>query len=223
MTIRSLSHSLSLPGTARLCGIALLFVCSGAIGATETSRSAAAARAALVSIADRMVTALQDPGVREDERQLQHLVVSELVPHIDFRISSNLVLGPHWKDANEAQRDAFITEFTAFLVRFYTSALASHVDSEAIPLDIMSFRDEPKIKDERQVVVRSYVAQADGEEVAVEYRMFWRDGWKVIDVSVGGISMVQNYRSSFTSTVQQQGLDALIAQLHERNNSFAAN
>ncbi len=59
--------------------------------------------------------------------------------------------------------------------------------------------------------------------ILVEYRMYWRDSWKVIDVSIDGISIVQNYRSNFSSTVKREGLDVLIAQLHERNLSFAAN
>lgn len=208
---------------AGIFGMFLLYCVSTNAAATAEPPAAATARSALETIAARMVAALQDPAIRQDERQLEQLVRTELVPHIDFRVSANLVLGPHWKDATETQRNAFIDEFQAFLVRFYTSALASHVDSKAIPIDIMSFRDEPKVKDARQVFVRSYVTQADGEEVAVEYRMFWRDAWKVIDVSVAGISMVQNYRSNFTTTVKQQGLDVLIAQLHERNQSFAAN
>jgi len=182
-----------------------------------------AARQKLEDIAETMVTSLQDPAVRESVPRLQQLVVEVLVPHIDFRVSSNLVLGPHWKDASEAQRDAFIREFQAFLVRFYTGALASYVDSTDIPLDIMSFDQEPVTKGTNQALVRSRVGQVSGDPVAVDYRMYWSDDWKVIDVSVAGISMVQNYRSNFTSTVKQQGLDSLIAQLHERNQSFAAN
>lgn len=217
--------SLHIParGVATALALVLLTCLSAGAAATAEPPAAATARSALESIALRMVTALQDPAVRQDERQLEKLVLTELVPHIDFRVSANLVLGSHWNEASEAQREAFIGEFQAFLVRFYTSALASHVDSKAIPLDIMTFRDEPRVKDARQVFVRSYVAQADGPEVAVEYRMFWREAWKVIDVSVAGISMVQNYRSNFTTTVKQQGLDALIAQLQERNRSFATN
>ncbi len=223
MNICSASSQVYARGFAGILAFCLLCTVSTVAVATAEPPAATTARSALESIASRMVTALQDPAVRQDERQLEQLVRTELVPHIDFRVSANLVLGPHWNDASEAQREAFIEEFRAFLVRFYTSALASHVDSKAIPVDIMSFREEPRVKDARQVFVRSYVTQAGGEEVAVEYRMFWRDAWKVIDVSVAGISMVQNYRSNFTTTVKQQGLDALIAQLQERNRSFAAN
>jgi len=201
------------------CSIAAMVQCAAA----DTPAKPDDARAALESIAEHMVNALQDPAVRQNEKRLRELVEAELVPHIDFRVSSNLVLGEYWEGATESQRDAFIGEFRSFLVRFYTSALASHVNSEAIAVDIMSFRDEPRVKGPRQVFVRSYVAQADGEEVAVEYRMFFREGWKVIDVSVAGISMVQTYRGNFTSVVRQQGIDTLIAQLYERNQSFLHN
>jgi len=182
-----------------------------------------AARAELEKLAVQMVTALQDPAVRQDVSRIQQLVDQILVPHIDFRASSHLVLGRHWKDASEAQRAAFIDEFQSFLVRFYTSALASYVDTGEVPMDVITFREAPRIKGERQVFVRSFIGQPDTEEIAIDYRMYWGNSWKVIDVSVDGISMVQSYRSSFNSTVKRKGLDELIAQLHERNGSFATN
>lgn len=203
------------------CGLILSLIMSAALA--EVDADPKLARAQLAEVAKDMVTALQDPAVRRDVSQVELLVQRILVPHIDFRASSNLVLGPHWKDASEAQRAAFINEFQAFLVRFYTGALASYIDSDEIPNDIMSFHDEPRTKGERQVFVRSQVGQSGGDEVAVEYRMLWRDAWKVIDVSVDGISMVNSYRSNFSSTVKRQGLDVLIAQLQERNQSFSTN
>ena len=187
----------------------------------EEDANAELARTQLEEVAGDMVSALQDPLVRTDVRQIEQLVQRILVPHIDFRTSSNLVLGPHWKDASETQRVAFINEFQAFLVRFFTGALASYVDSEAVPVNVMSFREEPRPKGERQVFVRSHIGQSGGDEIAVEYRMYWHDAWKVIDVSVAGISMVQSYRSNFTSTIERQGIDVLIAQLQERNRSFS--
>lgn len=189
----------------------------------QSAAEPAAARAGLERLAGEIVTALQDPAVRKDVRLIRQLVVQTLVPQIDFRVSSNLVLGEHWAEASEAQQGAFIEEFQSFLVRFYAGALASYVDSGEVTVPVMSFNEEPRIKDERQLIVRSQVGQPSGDGVAVDYRMFWRDSWKIIDVSVGGISMVQNYRSNFISTVQQQGIDVLTAQLQERNQSFSAN
>ncbi len=163
-----------------------------------------------------------DLGRSDPDGNLQ-LVDRVLVPHIDFRTSANLVLGPHWKDASEQQREAFIDEFRAFLVRFYAGALANYVDTAQVPADVISFTEDPRSKSARQVFVRSLVGRPGSDSVPVEYRMYWRDSWKVIDVSIDGISIVQNYRSNFSSTVKREGLDVLIAQLHERNLSFAAN
>ena len=189
----------------------------------DTSDSPAAARAVLEELASAMVSALQDPSVRQNDQKIQQLVVNVLVPKIDFRVSSNLVLGEYWAAASEPQRSAFIDEFQAFLVRFYAGALANYVDSSDVPPDVMLFNQEPRIKDKRQLIVPSVVSQPNGDSIAVDYRMFFRDSWRVIDVSVGGISMVQSYRSNFTSTVKEHGLDVLIAQLQQRNNSFSAN
>ncbi len=221
-------NSKILPVTKRYCRPVILF-CGLFLALTTSTASANVeadpklARAQLEEVAKQMVAALQDPAVRQNLDQVELLVRRILVPHIDFRASSNLVLGPHWKAASEAQREAFINEFQAFLVRFYTGALASYVDSDEVPTDIISFRDEPRPKGDRQVFVRTLIGQSESEAIAVEYRMLWRDVWKVIDVSVSGISMVQSYRSNFSSTVERQGLDVLIAQLQERNQSLSTN
>ncbi|MFT4560917.1 MAG: phospholipid transport system substrate-binding protein [Gammaproteobacteria bacterium] len=189
----------------------------------DASDDPAAARLVLEEVASAMVSALQDPTVRQDVNKIQQLVVEVLVPQIDFRVSSNLVLGEYWATATEQQRSAFIDEFQVFLVRFYAGALASYIDSSEVPGNVMSFDQDPRIKDERQLIVPSIVGQPDADSIAVDYRMFYRDSWKIIDVSVAGISMVQSYRSNFTSTVRQKGIDVLIAQLQQRNQSFSAN
>ena len=189
----------------------------------DSSQSPEIAKATLKQISKEMVAGLQEPSVRQNVNEIRELVERLLVPHIDFRVSSNLVLGPHWTNASESQRSAFIDEFRAFLVRFYVGALASYVDSSAVPTDVMRFDEEPRVKNDRRLSILSKVGQANGEMVPVEYRMFYRESWKLIDVSVAGISIVQSYRSNFNSTVKRQGLDVLIAQLHERNSSFAAN
>lgn len=224
MKIKTILAARAYPRALRGFAIGALCLFGALAHAESTPSHPEAARAKLEGIAQQMVVSLQNPGVRQNVSALQQLVIDVLVPHIDFRVSANLVLGSHWKDATESQRIAFMNEFQSFLVRFYTGALASYVDSKEIPLDIMAFREAPIIKDAVQAKIRSHIGQADGEEVAVEYRMYWREGsWKVVDVSVAGISMVQSYRSSFTSTVKDKGLDALINQLHARNQSFASN
>ncbi len=176
----------------------------------------------LEKVATQMVTALRDPSGRGDVARLESLVDENLVPHINFRASSNLVLGKHWKTTSEIDRVAFIEEFRSFLVRFYTQALSGYVKTREIPQDLMVFDDKLRTKGGNQVLVTSRVKQPNGGDVNVVYRLLWANGWKVVDVSLGGISMVKNYQSSFASTVEKEGIQGLIAQLRARNENVKA-
>ena len=72
--------------------------------------------------------------------------------------------------------------------------------------------------DTRRATVRCEVEQPGGNPVQLAYAMYLTaDGWKVYDVMVEGISLVTNYRSSFTSIIHQQGMDGLIRQLADKN------
>lgn len=173
------------------------------------------------TVAEQMVVALADGTVRNNMSELRAVVDRYLVPHIDFRTSSNLVLAQHWKSATEAQRIEFINEFRAFLVRFYTEALSGYVKSREVPRDLIKFSDDIDIKSAKQVLITSHVKQPDGGTVPVVYRMIWNQAWQVVDVSLKGISMVKTYRANFVSTVEAEGIDQLIRQLKERNAALA--
>ena len=141
-----------------------------------------------------MLESLDNDEATTNMTELRNIVDQHLVPHIDFRISSSLVLAEHWKTASEAQRIEFINEFRAFLVRFYTEALGSYVKTHKIPNDLFAFDDNIDIKSDRQVFITASVKQADGGLVPVVYRMVWQQAWRVVDVSLKGISMVKTYR-----------------------------
>lgn len=173
------------------------------------------------SVARQMMGALSTGEARTNMSELRGIVDKHLVPHIDFRNSSSLVLAKHWQTASETQRVEFITQFRAFLVRFYTEALGGYVKTRDIPEDLISFNDEVEIKSAKQVFVTSNVKQPDGGTVPVVYRMLWNQSWQVVDVSLSGISMVKTYRGNFVSTVESKGLDSLIAQLKEKNEQLA--
>ena len=212
------------PLLSRFVLIAMLVVASISLSLAQSDSEPPATTAdpqnALVlgkTVAQQMLEALADDATRTDMAALRGIVDEYLVPHIDFRISSSLVLAQHWKTASEAQRIEFIHEFRAFLVRFYTEALGGYVKTNEIPSNLFEFSDEVDVKSERQVFITSKVKQPDGGAVPVVYRMVWNQAWRVVDVSLKGISMVKTYRANFVSTVESKGLDALIQQLKERN------
>jgi len=191
--------------------------------ASATNTDPEAALSLLQRIADDMVTALQDPEVRRDEAAIADLVDRVLVPHVDFELASRLVLGKHWRTASPEQRETFVKEFKKFILRFYNGALTSYVASNEVPRDLMRFEPVKADDDARQLYVRSSVRQQNGPPVSVDYRMYRTGGeWRVIDVSVEGISMAVSYRTNFASEIRRKGIDGLIASLRERNEELKA-
>ena len=159
-------------------------------------------------------------AIREHRQELQrdpsmiYDLVKELVlPHFDFELMSRFVLAQDWRTATSAQRERFVGEFRKLLVRTYGRSLAEYSGQ--------SVEFEPMHSEARagRVTVRSKIKQSDGPPIALDYKLYKKrdDGWKVFDVIVDGVSLVQNYRSSFRSEIRRHGLDALIEQLSQRN------
>lgn len=192
----------------------------GTVGSSATEPDDA--KKLLSDMFENMLSSLRDDGVRNDEERVVNLVDEVLIPHIDFTRVSRLVLAKHWRAATTEQRSRFAQEFRGFLIRFYSSALSEYAKNNSIPESVIAFESVRGKPGDKQVVVKSKVRQPNGAEVDVNYRMYLVKGaWKVIDVSVGGVSMVTNYRTSFGSEIRKSGLDSLIEKLATRNKKLA--
>jgi phospholipid transport system substrate-binding protein len=159
-----------------------------------------------------LIKANRDEYVR-DPRKLYAMVNREVLPYFDFRVMAKSVLGRHWRDATEEQRERFVQEFRDLLVRTYATALLKYTNQE---VRILPVRASP---DDKTVLVRTEIMQGGGAPNISMHYSFYRsdDGWKVYDVSIEGVSLVTNYRSTYAEKVRAQGLDALIASLAEAN------
>ncbi len=178
----------------------------------------------LAQATDEMITALRQERemVQAEPTHLFDLVDRVLSPHIDFPRMSRWVLGRYWQQATPDQQQRFMASFRLLLVRFYTSALLEdpqRLDNLIARADgLITYLPTDIPADAETVPVRSEVHMPNGQVVPVHFQMHRKDGeWKVFDVSVEGVSVVTNYRSSFASEIQQHGLDRLIEQLDERN------
>ncbi len=148
-----------------------------------------------------------------DYKKLYAMVDREVLPYFDFRVMSRSVLGRFWREATEQQQERFVKEFRDLLVRTYATALLKYNDEE---IRYLPFRAEPG---DKTVLVRTEVVQGGGgQNVPINYS-FYRsnEGWKVYDVSVGGVSLVTNYRSTYAEKIRREGLDMLIAELSQAN------
>jgi phospholipid transport system substrate-binding protein len=162
----------------------------------------------------RMLVALKDEGaaIAADPAVLDSLVTDIVLPYFDFRRMSQWVLGKYWRKATLDQREHFVVEFRALLVRTYGRALSEYAGEKVIYLPAGDTGDATS------VTVRTEIELSDNTSVPVAYSMYLGpDGWKVYDVSFSGVSMVTNYRSSYGRIIRTEGMDSLIDQMIRQN------
>jgi phospholipid transport system substrate-binding protein len=150
-------------------------------------------------------------------KKVAELIETKVAPHFEFTSMTRLAMGRNWRQATPDQQKALVQEFRTLLVRTYTSAFTQYKNQtvEYPPLKLAP--------SDNDVVVKSLIKQPSGQPVMVDYRMEKMDtAWKVYDVKIEGISLVENYRNTFNSEVQRGGIDGLIKSLADKNKSFQA-
>lgn len=140
------------------------------------------------------------------------LVERIILPHFDFERITQGAVGRYWREATPAQRDELINGFREVLVRTYARALLSY-SGQAI-----QYLPERSMAGGERVTVSTEVQDRGGAVIAVDYRLYRRDGdWKVYDLVIDRVSMVANYRGSFASIIRRNGIDGLVDRLGEMN------
>jgi phospholipid transport system substrate-binding protein len=170
---------------------------------------------ALVKAVTQEVIAVikEDKAIQAGDRKKSIALVEEKVlPHFNFTRMTALAMGPNWRKATPEQQQALVSEFRTLLVRTYSTALTAYRNQV---IDVKPLRAKPGDTD---VLVRSEVRQSGTEPVTLDYSMEKTgNGWKVYDVTVGGVSLVTTYRESFAAEVRNAGVDGLIRSLVEKN------
>ena len=142
------------------------------------------------------------------------LINDLIIPVFDFNNMSRWILGKYWKQANEEQRVVFTTEFKNLLVRTYAKAVLGFSNER---VELLSTQTNPK---NNMVKVNTEII-SDAGVTPVNYYMHISDGsWKVVNVAFEGISLVETYRKSFASVIRNDGLESLIQQLVDKNESL---
>lgn len=154
-----------------------------------------------------------------DINRIMQVVDSKIMPNVNFARMTSSAVGPAWRQATPAQRQRLQEEFKLLLVRTYSGALAQ-VSEETVQMKPL--RASPTDTD---VVVRSEI-RGRGEPIQLEYRLEKTPGqgagWKIYNLNVLGVWLVETYRSQFAQEVNAKGIDGLIASLSERNKANAA-
>ncbi|RCS57608.1 ABC transporter substrate-binding protein [Parvibium lacunae] len=146
-------------------------------------------------------------------KKLSELVDSKIMPNVNFQRTTALAVGRSWSKATPEQQKIIMQEFRTLLVRTYAGALTTVKDKN------LQFKPLRAAPEDTEVVVRSQVvSNKGGEPIQLDYRLEkTANSWKIFDLNVLGIWLVENYRGQFASEINQNGLDGLIAKLQEQN------
>lgn len=173
---------------------------------------------AIESASAKLQQRMQDKSFIKDFTKVTQFVNEVILPHTDFDRISALVLGKIWKTATPDERERFKHEFQTLLVRTYSRAFVEFKDWSVrfLPLDMENGATK--------VIVKTEVLQPGIQPVAVNYRMLLNKGeWKAYDIMIEGVSLVTNYRTTFSNEVQTKGsLNAVIDSLAKRNTEALA-
>ena len=161
-------------------------------------------------IAQNMITELKEnkDQLSGNTALVRRIVNQTLVPHLDVYAMAGKVVGRnYWLTASSADRERFANLFKNQVLSTYVSALSSYD------------RDKILFYPLREVVgnyayVRSMILRRSGQEIAVNYNLRYQKGdWKIIDLSVENVSIVDNYHAQYASTLSQGGLKQLTSKL----------
>lgn len=152
--------------------------------------------------------------LKGNDRLVFGIVKRHIVPAFDLQTMSQLIVGKnYWQAANSNTQQQFTREFTNYVIKTYASAIESYDGEQLKFYPIRGFAPG-----QNRVQVNSDIIHKDGPPIHLQYRLLGSgNSWKIYDFSVDGVSIVQNYRAQFATTLRQGGLNRLVAELQKRN------
>ncbi len=197
--------------------VASALLLGGALAFVSSARAADEPPDALVKriTSDVLDTIKADKSIKAgDTRKIMALVDSKIMPNLDFQRMTSSAVGPAWRQATPEQKKRLQDEFKLLLVRTYAGALDQVIDQT---VTVRPYRGSP---DDKEALVRTEV-RGGGDPVQLDYRLERTpgegSGWKVYNLNVLGVWLVDTYRTQFAEQINSKGIDGLIATLSARN------
>ena len=164
---------------------------------------------------DVLETIKNDKAIRAgDTAKVVALVDSRIMPNVNFQRMTASAVGPAWRQASPEQQKRLQEEFKILLVRTYAGALAQVTDQS------VNMKPLRAAAEDKEVLIRSEI-KGSGESIQLDYRLEKTPGqgagWRIYNLNVLGVWLVETYRSQFAQEINAKGVDGLIATLTERN------
>jgi phospholipid transport system substrate-binding protein len=197
--------------------LTLFFIMTGLLFATQIAFANDGNPIDMVqSLANRMVDNLKanKASLKTNPAKAFALTYKIVVPHADIAEMSKRVLPPQiWNNATASQRAKFEGEFTKLLIRTYASALSDY-DNQTLRF----FPVRGGYQGKSTITVVSQIIRSDGSPIAVNYSLISKpSGWKLYDMTVEGISLLESFRSQFADKLSQGNMDSLISEIEKHN------
>ena len=147
-----------------------------------------------------------------DVERIQGFVDEIVMPAVDFLRMTRMCVGPKWRQATSEQREKLQVLFRNQLISVYSGALTAVKGQKA---KLAPNRVKPTEKD---ALVRTLLVEVGKPDIHLDYRLKKVDGfWRIVDVNVEGIWLVDNYRNQFSSVLNTSGIEGLISELEKKN------
>ena len=162
-----------------------------------------------------MNTIKNDKAIRAgDTTKMVALVDAHIMPNVNFQRMTVAAVGPAWRQATPEQQKRLQEEFKILLVNAYAGALAQLKDQS------ISMKPLKAAAEEKEVLVRAEI-KGNGETIQLDYRLEKAPGqgagWRIYNLKIMGVWLVETYRSQFAQEISTKGVDGLIGTLSERN------
>ncbi len=168
-------------------------------------------------VSDVMASVKADPEIQKGNiPRVVDLVEKKIVPYTDMRRTTEMAMGPNWKKATPEQQAQLTGEFKNLLIRTYSGAISQLRDQT------IQFKPLRAAPDDKDVIVKTVVI-GRGDPVPLDYRLEkTANGWKVYDLNIMGVWLVEAYRNQFSNQISQNGIEGLVKFLQDRNKQLAA-
>ncbi|HSV80902.1 MAG TPA: ABC transporter substrate-binding protein [Ramlibacter sp.] len=204
-----------------LVRLAASLLTTALVGLAPLAHAADEAPDALIKrLSDEVLGAIRSDKALQagDVAKVMTLVDAKVMPNVNFARMTASAVGPAWRQATPEQQKRLQDEFKTLLVRTYSGAL-TQVNDETVT--VKPLRAAPA---DNEVVVRTEI-RGRGDPIQLDYRLEKTPGqgagWKIYNLNVLGVWLVETYRSQFAQEINAKGVDGLIASLTERNKTNA--
>ena len=156
---------------------------------------------------DDVLTIINNKALQPQERRTQ--IRQAVLQRFGFEEMAQRSMGQHWRTLTPQQQQEFVKLFTDLLERSYITRIANY---QAGPQGVRYSKED--ITGDQAVVHTEITRERDPQPATVDYHLLHKDGdWKVYDIVIEGVSLVNNYRTQFNTIILKDSYAGLVKQM----------